>query len=86
MLAVSFQRFHFMSDSTFLALCLFIEKISLFIVIRNGKIVRRHGSKRPFFTLMLEPILLYHTSEYKRTQKQGSMTVYGPTFLPFFFR
>ena len=31
---------------------------------------------------ILEPILLYRASKCKQTKKQGSKTVYGPTFLP----
>ena len=33
--------------------------------------------------VILEPILLYCASKFKQTQKQGSRTVYRPTFWPF---
>ena len=63
-----------------------ISPVPLIKVTRNGRILWKHGpllfSTLMVRTVILEPILLYHASKYKKTRKDRAIKTVSE--LPFF--
>ena len=60
------------------------------IVIRNGKIVWKHGPNRPFYGFMLRtklyqnPLFSALHQNVRKPKSRAVRTVYGPIFSPFY--
>ena len=60
------------------------------IVIRNVKIVWKHGLNQPFYAFILQTKLYYNPffstmhQNVKKPKSRAARAVYGPTFSPFY--